>query len=62
MGLRRKMLRLNTAAASGCEANAEVAWQLPQLHVSPQLLQTSHYRAPAAAGHKPGAPTWARPL
>ncbi len=40
---RRKLLLLSTAAASGCEANVEFAWQLLQPHVFPELLQTDHY-------------------
>ncbi len=41
--LRRKLLLISTAAASGCEANVEFAWQLLQPHVFPELLQTDRY-------------------
>ncbi len=40
---RRKLLLLCRAAASGCAANVEVAWQVLQPHVFPELLQSSHY-------------------
>ncbi len=43
LSLRQKLLTLSTAAASGCEANVEFAWQLLQPHVFPELLQTDHY-------------------
>ncbi len=43
LSLRQKLLLLSTAAASGCEANVEFAWQLLQPHVFPELLQTDHY-------------------
>ncbi len=39
----RKLLLLSRAAGSGCEANVELAWQLLQPHVVPELLQTDHY-------------------
>ncbi len=42
--LRQKLLTLSTAAASGCEANVDFAWQLLQPHVFPELLRTDHYR------------------
>ncbi len=41
---RRKLLLLSTAASSGCEANVELAWQLLQPHLFPELLRTDHYR------------------
>ncbi len=41
--LRQKLLLLRTAASSGCETNFELAWQLLQPHVFPELLQTDHY-------------------
>ncbi len=40
---RRKLLLLSRAAASGCTANVEYAWQLLQPHVFPELLQSSRY-------------------
>ncbi len=40
---RCKLKTLSRAAESGCEANVELAWQLLQPHVFPELLQTSHY-------------------
>ncbi len=43
LSLRQKLLLLSTAAASGCEANVEFAWQLLQPHVFPELLHTDHY-------------------
>ncbi len=42
--LQQKLHLLHTAAASGCEANVEFAWQLLQPHVFPELLQSEHYR------------------
>ncbi len=41
----RKLLLLSRAAASGCEASVELAWQLLQPHVLPELLQTDRYGA-----------------
>ncbi len=38
----RKLLLIIWAAASGCEANVEFAWELLQPHVFPELLQTEH--------------------
>ncbi len=40
---RRKLLLLCRAAASGCAAKVEVAWQLLQPHVFSELLQSSRY-------------------
>ncbi len=44
LNLRQKLHMLSTAAASGCEANVEFAWQLLQPHVFPELLRTDHYQ------------------
>ncbi len=41
--LRRKLLLLCAAAASGCEANVEFALELLQPHVFSELLQTEYY-------------------
>ncbi len=40
----QKLTLLTTAAASGCEANVELAWQLLQPHVFPETLRTANYR------------------
>ncbi len=39
----QKLHMLTTAAASGCEANVEFAWQLLQPHVFPELLHMDDY-------------------
>ncbi len=53
---RRKLLLLSRAAASGCEANVELAWHLLQQHVFPEVLQSNHSRILLQRGQSPGGP------
>ncbi len=53
---RQKLLLLRRAAASGCEANVEFAWQLLQPHVFPEVLQSSYCHILLQRGPQPRGP------
>ncbi len=53
---RRKLLLLSRAAASGCETNVELAWQLLQPHVFPEVLQSDYCCTLLQRGQSSGDP------
>ncbi len=57
LALWQKLQLLTTAAASGCEANVELVWQLLQPCVFPELLQSGFYRVLLQKHH----PQWQEP-
>ncbi len=53
---RRKLLLLSRATASGCEANVELACQLLQPHVFPEVLQSNFCHTVLQRGRSPQDP------